>query len=132
MASTRRLGLLVTWIAANVVYAAVRTIVAWATVSRYGVSVFGFAAVEVGSSIPYAVATGRFVTALADIRRHDAASWGALALFCFPMPEVYVGIAGRGMPAPVYYMLGGAIGVAGAIGIVTLSRRVRTTASQTR
>ena len=132
MTLSRRRRLEVGWLVVNVVYAALRTFVAWATVRKYGVNIYGFVAVEVGSSIPYAIATSKAIGALVDKRKRHAVRWGLLAAVVFPLPELYVGLSGHGMPKYVYAVLVGLVVALGVFGALTISRRVRAAARPSR
>lgn len=130
--STRRKRLQIGWLVANVAYAALRTAVAWATVSRYGVNIVGFAIVEVGAAIPYGWATAKLIGAMVDKDSKASLKYGLLSAALFPLPELYIGLTGDHMPVVVYVVLVVLVAVLGTSAIISVLRRVRNTDNATR
>lgn len=72
----------------------------------YGVDPWVYAAVDLGSSLPYAIASARTLGALADRRFSAAAAWGSLTIVSFVTPDAYILAAGRALPWGTYVVVG--------------------------
>jgi hypothetical protein len=124
------------WIVVGVSYGILRVFVANATVKKYGVNIWAFAVVEIGSSFPYSLGTARVVTRLVDKSYRSAAKWGALAAVCFLAPEMFILITGercsqlgigqcQPMPRRVYEVIGLVIVILGSLAVWSVIRKVR-------
>lgn len=72
----------------------------------YGVDPWIYAVVDLGSSLPYAIASARTLGALVDQRFRRATAWGALAAVSFVAPDTYIVTAGRALPWGTYVVVG--------------------------
>ena len=113
------------WIVGSVAYGGVRIFVADRTVKRYGVNIWGFAAIELSTSWLYGLSTARLVGALVDRRLRPALRWGAVASATFLAPESFIQLTGRRMPAAVYVVIGALLATLGTAAAVSLVRKVR-------
>ena len=113
------------WIVGSVAYGGLRIFVADRTVKRYGVNIWGFAAVELSTSWIYGLSTARVVGALIDRRLRPAVRWGAVGAATFLAPESFVLLTGRRMPAAVYIVIGALLATLGTVAAVSLVRKVR-------
>ena len=124
------------WIVAGVAYGLVRVFVANATVRKYGVNIWAFAVVEIGTSFPYSLGSARLVTSLVDKSYRAATRWGMLAAVCFVAPESFIIITGERcsrrhpgrchrMPKRVYEVIGLVILVVGSLAIYGVILKVR-------
>jgi hypothetical protein len=124
------------WIAVGVGYSIIRVFIANATVKKYGVNIWAFAVVEIGSAFPYSLGTARLVARLVDKSYRSAAKWGTLAAVCFIAPETFIVITGercsrlhpgrcQRMPSRVYHVIGGVILVLGSLAVWSVVRKVR-------
>ena len=86
----RRRRLSVTWAIVVVAWSLIRAVVVWAALSDYGVNPWAYVVIDLASAGIDAITTPRFVLSLIDSRYHDAAKWGALTLFAFVIPDVYI------------------------------------------
>ena len=109
----------------SVAYGGLRIFVADRTVKRYGVNIWGFAAVELSTSWLYGLSTARVVGALVDRRLRRAVRWGVVAAGTFLAPESFVLLTGRRMPAAVYIVIGALLATLGTVAAVSLVRKVR-------
>lgn len=92
--------------AAALVWSCARIWFVATTLGRYGVNPWLYAAVELGSSTPYALGASRTVRNLAARRPARAARWGALAVVCFLLPDLTIVLSGRGLPWWTFALLG--------------------------
>lgn len=113
------------WIVGSVAYGGIRIFIADRTVKRYGVNIWAFAGVELGTSWIYGLSTARVVGALVDRHMRLALKWGALAVATFLAPETYIILTGRDMPAIVYVIVLALVSLLGTAAVVSLLRRVR-------
>lgn len=113
------------WIVVSTAYGGLRIYVADHTVARYGVNIWAYAGVELGSSVVYGLGTARLVGAVLDRRRSAALRWAAFAAVGFCSPETFVAITGQHMPPYVYVALAISLTTMGTLGVTTLVRRIR-------
>ncbi len=86
-------------------WSGLRIVAVWQWLEQYGVHPVVYALVDLGSSVPYAIASARTISALVDRRHRHAALWAPLAVACFVAPDVYIVAAGRQMPWSVYVVV---------------------------
>ncbi len=113
------------WIVGSVAYGGLRIFIADHTVRRYGVNIFAFAAVELGTSFVYGLATARVVGALVDRHRDALARWVPIALASFLAPEAFIVLTGHRMPRAVYLVVATIVVVMGSVATWSLVRKVR-------
>jgi hypothetical protein len=121
----RRKALERLWVLVGVSYGVFRVFVANATVKKYGVNIWAFAVVEIGSSFPYSLGTARVVGAIVDRKRQAMLKWGLVSLACFAAPEVFILVTGHNMPRSVYAVIGVILAVFGFVGVFGIVRKVR-------
>lgn len=90
------------WLGMVVSWSLVRIVAVWQLLEQYGVHPGVYAVVDLGSSVPYAIASARTLGALVDRRYRHGLIWGVLAATCFVLPDLYIVTSGRGMPWGVY------------------------------
>lgn len=97
----------IVWVTGVVAYTLVRFLVAYGTLNRYGVNVWIFGLLDVGTAVPYAVATARVVTSLIDRRLRSVSGWAFVASGSFLAPYLYVAFAGgaKGLDTTVWVVL---------------------------
>jgi hypothetical protein len=120
----RRRSLERIWIVGSMLYGGLRIFVADHTVRRYGVNIWGFAVVELGTAFVYGLATARVVGAMVDRRRDRITRWAPIALGSFLAPEAYIVLTGHRMPRVVYVAVGLLVVTMGTIAVVSLTRKV--------
>lgn len=124
------------WIVVGLAYGLLRVFIANATVRKYGVNIWAFAVVELGTSFPYSLGTARLVTSLIDKSHRAATRWGMLAAVCFIAPETFIVVTGERcsrrhpgrchrMPKRVYEVIGLVILVVGSLAVYGVIRKVR-------
>jgi hypothetical protein len=121
----RRKALERLWVVAGVSHGVFRVFVANATVKKYGVNIWAFAVVEIGSSFPYSLGTARVVGAIVDRKRQTVVQWGLISLACFAAPEAFILITGHNMPRSVYVVIGVILAVFGFVAVFGIVRKVR-------
>lgn len=124
MAGTRRWGEGV-WFGLSFCYAGLRIALANATVAQFGVDIRVFAAVELLSTVPYALGVSRAVRKLARRESGGAAGWMLLAAGGFLAPEAYIALTANDPPLRVYLALMALVVAAGTIALVSLRRQVK-------
>ncbi len=114
------------WIAGVVLYTVVRFAIAWETLNRYGLNVWIFGILDVGTAVPYAIGTARLVTCVVDKRLQAAAWWLVLAAASFIAPYLYIAIAGRdkSLPILVWIVLGLLVLGLGANAVMAINKRI--------
>jgi hypothetical protein len=105
-------------------YSLLKTLVARATVDRYGVNAWVFGAIDFTTSIPYGISTRKLAEALLDKAHHHTPRWAAVAATSFIAPDLYVVLAGRNMPWVVYAVLTVWVLLMGSLAIHQLRRQV--------
>ena len=100
------------WFVLVMAWSALRVVVVWRWLDKYGVNPIIYAFVDLGSSVPYSFGSARTIGGLIDRRYARAAVWFLLAAVCFVAPDVYIVSAGHGMPWGVYAVVGAIAAVA--------------------
>ena len=129
------------WIIVGFGYSIFRVFVANATVKKYGVNIWAFAVVEIGSSFPYSLGTARLIAALVDRSSKAAIKWGTLAAVCFIAPETFIVITGERcsrrhpgrchrMPKRVYEVIGLVVLVIGSVAVWGIVHKVKQARAQ--
>lgn len=90
------------WIALVIAWSAVRIVAVWQWLEQYGVHPVVYALIDLGSCVPYAIASARTVGALVDRRYRHAAQWAPVAAVTYLAPDVYIVASGQQMPWTVY------------------------------
>jgi hypothetical protein len=124
-AGARRKNLERLWVVGGVGYGIFRVVVANATVKKYGVNIWAFGVIEIGSSFPYSLGIARLVGGLVDHNRNQTLTWGIVALVCYAAPEAFILLTGHNMPREVYIVIGVILAVLGAIAVVGIVRKVK-------
>ncbi len=124
------------WVIGIILFTLGRFAVAYGTLERYGLNVWVFGLIDLGTAVPYGVSTARLVGAVVDRKFQSAARWGVMASITFLAPYLYVAWAGRevGFPPIVYAVLGVLIvcfGLNAAFGVTRRVRETRIAASAT-
>jgi hypothetical protein len=94
------------WVVGVVAYGLARTLVVWQALGDYGVNPWIYGVIDVVSSVPYAIGTARVVTGTIDRDWARVRQWGLIAVGAFFAPDLYIVLAGHGMPRLVYLVLG--------------------------
>jgi hypothetical protein len=102
----RRDRLELAWFFAVMTWSVIRIIAVSTWLQDYGVDPFHYAAVDLGSSAPYSLASARLLGSLVDGRMRRAIGWGALTVVTFVAPDVYIFTAGRALPWASYVVVG--------------------------
>jgi hypothetical protein len=124
-ARSRRQNLERLWIVLGLAYGVFRVIIANATVRKYGVNIWAFAVIEIGSSFPYSLGTARLVGSLVDHDRPRAVRWGVVSLVCYAAPEAFILLTGHDMPPEIYIVIGVILVVLGTIAAIGIVRKVK-------
>ena len=113
------------WVLGSVAYGGLRALLVWRYLSGYGVNPWGFAAVELGSSLVYGWSSARLVLALVD-RRWPALRWLApVTLAGYAAPDAYVLATVGTLPDGLLRTVVGIIVVSLVLAVITLVREVR-------
>lgn len=105
------------WLLAVLGWSCVRIGAVTHLLAHYGVQPLRYALIDLGTSGPYALASGRTVGALVDGRGRAASAWFALALVTFAAPDLYILSAGRAMPLVNYAVVGAVFSVAAGLAL---------------
>lgn len=115
-----------TWVVGVLAYGLARTFVVWGALGRYGVNPWVYGVIDLVSSVPYAIGTAKVVTGIIDRDWARARKWGLIAVVAFIAPDLYIVIAGHGMPALVYVVLGAWVAVAALLAGRSVALKLRT------
>lgn len=115
------------WIVTVVVFCALRAVIVWPTLTKYGVNPWWFLALDVGTAPTYGVGQAMGVKILRNERRcmRDAMPWIAMVLVSFLAPYLYL-LASAGH-LPLYVVAGVLLWMAvfGALGAYRMAREIR-------
>lgn len=123
--SDRRERLHFAWFTAVMLYAALRIVLITLFLEKYGVNPWIFGVIEVSSSIPYAIGSARFVTALVDGDNHGARVSAMVGLLGFVAPDAYILLSGTHVPGYVYVVIGTVIVISVFTAFFSIRSKVR-------
>jgi hypothetical protein len=129
--SRHRIVLESVWVVGVVAYGLARTLVVWQALGNYGVNPWIYGAIDVVSSVPYAIGTARVVTGTMDRDWVRVRRWGLIAVAAFFAPDLYIVVAGHGMPALVYIVLASWVLVAAALAARGIAGKLRSARVET-
>ena len=114
------------WVIGVLLFVTVRFVLAYSVIAekgRFAVIVFGI--LDLGTAVPYAIATARLVGSLVDRQVEAAARWGILAAVTFLAPYVWLAWAGREgqFPVVVYAAIALFVVSLGANAVFSIRRR---------
>lgn len=117
------------WIIGNIAFSAVRALIAWPTLGRYGVDPWVFLTLDIVTAPPYGVAQAVTVKVLRDPARPaaDAIGWAGVVIFCFFAPYAYIFIASGSMSTLAYVGVFAWMAVFGTLAVVKIVKQVRRT-----
>lgn len=119
----RRVVLERVWILLTVLYGIGRAAVVGAAFGDHGVNPWLYLVIDLVTSVPLGLSTARVIGGLVD---HDFVAvrrWAVVAVAAFVAPDLYVLIAGRGIPAIGYGALGCFVAASAAISVLGVRRR---------
>lgn len=94
------------WVIGVLLFVTARFVLAYSVIAEEGrVAVIVFGILDLGTAVPYALATARLVGSLVDRQVEAAARWGIVAAVSFLAPYIWLAWAGReGQFPPVVYV----------------------------
>ncbi len=128
LAELRSLGSLgKMWTLTVIVFCALRAVVVWPTLTKYGVNPWWFLALDVGTAPTYGLGQAMAVKILRNERRcmRDALPWIAMVMVSFLAPYLYLLASAGHLPV---YVVGGVVlwmVVFGALGAHRMAREIR-------
>ncbi len=123
--SARRRRIERLWVAGALAYSVVRITIVQTFLARYGVNVWLYAAVDLGSTVPYAIGAARTVGAMVDGDRGAALRWGLLAAVAFVAPDVTIVLTSDQMPWTIYVVLALVVSALGTVAVLRLRGEYR-------
>ena len=82
------------WIVGVILYAAVRALVAWPALGRYGVNPIIFLIIDLGTAYPYALGQVKIVAGFRWKDYRQVQLWSLIVAVTFLAPYIYVFVAG--------------------------------------
>jgi hypothetical protein len=115
------------WIVGNLAYSAFRIVLAWRFLANHGLSVWGFALVELISAVPWAISTSRITRALIKHNHRHLLAWCLLATASFLAPDAFVIATTHHVPTWIYVVIACWVSIAGVASVrkVLVSGRER-------
>lgn len=102
-----------------------RFVLAFASFGDKGVNPYIFGALDLVSAYPYARYTAKVVVALADYSYARLSYNGALWLFWFMLPYIYLFIAAKNVPSSLWVGVLAWMGVFGVAAVIGMFRKAR-------
>lgn len=118
------------WLAAALVYSAVRITLVHTFLGPYGLNIWLYAAVDLGSTVPYAIGSARAVGALVDGERGRAVRWGLLTATSYVLPDLTIVLTTRRVPLSTYLVLAVVLSTAGSLAVTRIRREVRSSRAE--
>jgi hypothetical protein len=98
----RRKGIRI-WLVLVLIWSLARSIVVTRVFEQYGLNPALYFVIDFLSSIPYAYASAQTLLAFIDRQGNRALAWGLLTVVTFYLPDIYIVIASKHVPALTYF-----------------------------
>jgi len=121
----RRKVLSRTWAAVVVSWSLIRTFIVWAAVKDYGFNPWIYLGIDLASATVDAFSTPRMVIAFIDDHYRSALKWAIISLVAFVVPDIYIFLGTRTLPARIIVVLCVIIAATLVVGVVTVVRKVQ-------
>ena len=121
----KRLLLTRLWRSIVIGWAVLRTIIIWAALGQYGFNPWIYLTIDLLCSTIDALVTPRMVLHFIDGHYRSAVKWAAIALVAFVIPDVYIFIGTKTLPARVIVILCSVIVVFVCLAVIGIFRKVR-------
>ncbi len=106
-------------------YSIVRLALVWHLMSRHHVNPVLFAAIDIGTAIPYAHGWARLIQSAAARRLDRVVGWSSVVALTFAAPYAYVAAAADQLPAQLCLILAGFLGLSAGSALTRKMRRSR-------
>lgn len=113
------------WAAAVIAWSVVRTIIIWAALGSYGFNPWVYLSIDLVCSTIDAITTPRMVLRFIDDHHKLAIRWGTVSLIAYVIPDVYIFVGTRTLPAQVAVILGTVIAAMLSLAVFSVVRKVR-------
>lgn len=120
------------WILGVFAFSVARALVAWPTLSQYGVNPWVFLAIDVVTAFPYAVGQVKVVNGFRYRKYGAVQAWALIVAATFLAPYAYIVLAGQErIPMIVYVVIGLLATVFGAASVMRMRNQYRSEMPQT-
>jgi hypothetical protein len=113
------------WAAVVIAWSVVRTIIIWAALGDYGFNPWIYLCIDLVCSSIDAFTTPRMVLRFIDDHYRLAVRWGVISLVAYIVPDIYIFVGTRTLPAKVIIVLCTVIIGMLALAIVSVIRKIR-------
>lgn len=113
------------WAAVVIAWSMIRTIIIWAALGDYGFNPWIYLGIDLVCSTIDAFTTPRMVLRFIDDRYKSAVQWGVVSLVAYIVPDVYIFVGTRTLPAKVIVVLCAVILVMLTMAVLSVVRKVR-------
>jgi hypothetical protein len=93
------------WVVAVLAWSLIRALIINNVFGKYGVSGVAYLAIDLISSIPYAICSGKALFAYLDKNNRQLLIQGALATIFFYLPDAYIVWSAHQVPSQTYFGL---------------------------
>lgn len=100
-AQFRKRGMLL-WTLLVLLWATFRAILVQQYFSKYGVNSKLYLAIDLLSSVPYAISSGKLIIAIIDKKTQDSLKWLIATTIFFYIPDVYIFLSAHKVPNLAY------------------------------
>ncbi|MEI7548823.1 MAG: hypothetical protein WCK21_12330 [Actinomycetota bacterium] len=121
----RRRRLSYTWAGIVVTWSFIRTAIVWAAVGDYGLNPWIYLSLDLGSAIVDALSTPRMVLNFIDDHMRKASEWALISLMVFIVPDLYIFLGTRTLPARIVIVIVGIISLTLSVGVYGVIRKIK-------
>lgn len=120
------------WIVGVFAFSVARALVAWPTLSQYGVNPWVFLAIDVVTAFPYALGQVKVVNGFRYRQYGVVQLWALVVAVTFLAPYIYIVLAGQErIPSLVYLVIALLAAVFGAASVLRMRNQYRSAVPQT-
>ena len=113
------------WASIVILWAVFRTIIIWAALGDYGFNPWVYLSLDLVCATIDAITTPRMVLYFIDDRYKLATKWALISLVAFVVPDIYIFVGTRTLPARVVLILCAVIMTMLALAVFAIIRKVR-------
>src|SRR6185295_10266368 len=113
------------WRVIVILWSVLRTIIIWAALRGYGFNPWIYLCIDLACSAADSFTTPRMVMRFIDDRYRSAIKWGTLSLVAYVVPDIYIFVGTRTLPAKVVAVICLVIIAMLGLAVTTVVRKIR-------
>jgi hypothetical protein len=113
------------WASVVILWSVIRTIIIWAALGGYGFNPWIYLSIDLVCASIDAYTTPKMVLYFIDDHYKLAIKWGVVSLVAFVIPDIYIFVGTRTLPARIIVVLCAIIGSMLALAVISITHKIR-------